>query len=73
MAKVKIYTFAFTDRTTGEDFFVEAGDKYEANDVAHFFFDMPRLYAVYDNDDVEDMMVVECAGYDTYSANDIEF
>lgn len=73
MAKVKIYTFAFTDMTTGEDFFVEAHETGEAFETARFFFDEPHLYEVFDNDNVEDMLIVECAGYDTYSCEDIKF
>lgn len=36
-------TFYFTDLETGEEFFVEAKDKYEAVEIAREYFEVPSF------------------------------
>ena len=55
-----MYTILFTDKITGEDFFVEANSIKEAKTIAQNYFEEPRFV------DVVSEEYAEMCGYDTY-------
>lgn len=55
-----MYTILFTDKITGEDFFVVANSIKEAREIAKKYFECPRFI------DVVSEEYAEMCGYDTY-------
>lgn len=53
-------TWEFTDRASGEDFFVEAETKELAEEIANTFFKEPKCLGEIDE------TLAEMMGYDTY-------
>lgn len=53
-------TWEFTDRASGEDFFVEAETKVLAEEIANTFFEEPKCLGEIDE------TLAEMMGYDTY-------
>lgn len=53
-------TWEFTDKESGEDFFVEATDETSAYEIARKYFNKPKCYGEVSEEYAEMM------GYDTY-------
>lgn len=58
-------TWEFTDKESGEDFFVEATDETSAYEIARKYFDKPKCYGEVSEEYAEMM------GYDTYQERGI--
>ena len=55
-----MFTWLFEDKTSGEEFFVEAETREKAKEIAKGYFSKPKCYGAVPEE------YAEAAGYDTY-------